>query len=165
MAERYLAAGRPRICRWRNRGINCMAACLDAASGPDRRPCALRCVAGSRILQSPDEISDDHQPLAWRPYPPRQRIVQLAYAYRRQAAPGAAVQFAARGVTRPSAPANPRALPGHSPAIDQRNAAAARAAAQPPIAPAAPGAGRESMSYEQKRLAQDQQLAASRGGR
>jgi hypothetical protein len=28
-----------------------------------------------------------------------------------------------------------------------------------------PGAGRESMSYEQKRLAQDQQLAASRGGR
>jgi hypothetical protein len=92
-------------------------------------------------------------------------------------------------VTRPSAPENPRSRPGHSPAIDQRNAAAARAAAQPPIAPAvssmrpmnyaeatraaaarattpppalgAPG-GPDNRSYAQKRLAQDQ---AARAGR
>jgi hypothetical protein len=61
-------------------------------------------------------------------------------------------------MTRPSAPANPRAGAGHSPAIDQRNAAAARAAAQPPIAPTAPGATipPDKRSFEQKRLAQDQ---------
>jgi hypothetical protein len=88
---------------------------------------------------------------------------------------------------RPSAPAT-------RPAIDQRNAAAAPAAAQPPIAPAVssmrpmnyaeatraaaarstapsapavPGAipGYDKMSFEQRRLAQDQQIAARRGGR
>jgi hypothetical protein len=70
-------------------------------------------------------------------------------------------------MTRPSAPANPRASAGHSPAIDQRNAAAARAAAQPPIAPAVRDVipGYDKMSYEQKRSAQDQQIAARRGGR
>jgi hypothetical protein len=97
-------------------------------------------------------------------------------------------------VTRPSAPENPRSRPGYSPAIASRNAAAARAAAQPPIAPApssvrlmnyaeatraaaaratapppalaAPGGipGYDKMSFEQKRLAQDQ-AAARRGGR
>jgi hypothetical protein len=66
-------------------------------------------------------------------------------------------------MTRPSAPENPRSRPGFSPAIAQRNAAVARAAA-PPIAPAAPGGipGYDKMSFEQKRLAQDQ---AARGGR
>jgi hypothetical protein len=70
-------------------------------------------------------------------------------------------------VTRPSAPENPRSRPGHSPAIDQRNAAAARAAAAPPIAPAVTGGipGYADMSFEQRRLAQDQQLAARRSGR
>jgi hypothetical protein len=65
---------------------------------------------------------------------------------------------------RPSAPENPRSRAGHSPAIDQRNAAAARAAAQPPIAPAVPGGipGYENMSFEQRRLAQDQNAARSR---
>jgi hypothetical protein len=63
------------------------------------------------------------------------------------------------GPRRPSAPENPRSRPGHSPAIANREAAAARAAAQPPIVPAVPGV---KMSYEQKRLAQDQ---AARGGR
>jgi hypothetical protein len=61
---------------------------------------------------------------------------------------------------RPSAPPNPRASPGHSPAIDQRNAAAARAATQPAPVPAAPG--QDKLSFEQKRLAQDQ---AARAGR
>jgi hypothetical protein len=42
-------------------------------------------------------------------------------------------------MSRPPAPINPRSRPGHSPAIAQRNAAAARAAAQPPLAPAVPG--------------------------
>jgi hypothetical protein len=66
---------------------------------------------------------------------------------------------------RPSAPPNPRAGIGHSPALDQRNAAAARTAARPPIAPAAPGAtiAADKRSYEQKRFAQDQ--AAGRIGR
>jgi hypothetical protein len=93
---------------------------------------------------------------------------------------------------RPSAPANPRSRPGWSPARNQREAAAARAAAQPPIAlavssmrpmnyaeatraaaarattpppvPAVPGGipGYADMSFEQKRLAQDQ---AARAGR
>jgi hypothetical protein len=61
---------------------------------------------------------------------------------------------------RPSAPMNPRALPGHSPARDMRNAAAARAATQPAPVPAAPG--QDKLSYAQKRLAQDQ---AARAGR
>jgi hypothetical protein len=67
-------------------------------------------------------------------------------------------------VTRPSAPPNPRAIAGHSPAIAARNAAVARAAAQPPISPAVPSGipGFDKLSYEQKRLAQDQ---AARGGR
>jgi hypothetical protein len=94
-------------------------------------------------------------------------------------------------VTRPSPPPNPRASAGWSPAINQRNAAAPRAAA-PPIAPAVssmrpmnyaeatraaaarattpppalavPGGipGYDKMTFEQKRLAQDQ---AARGGR
>jgi hypothetical protein len=68
-------------------------------------------------------------------------------------------------VTRPAAPENPRSRPGHSPAIAARNAAATRAAAAPPIAPAVPGViPHEKMSYEQKRFAQDQ-IAARRGGR
>jgi hypothetical protein len=66
-------------------------------------------------------------------------------------------------VTRPSAPPNPRASPGHSPAIAARNAAAARATAQPPVAPGVPSciSGFDKMSFEQRRLAQDQ--AARRG--
>jgi hypothetical protein len=64
---------------------------------------------------------------------------------------------------RPSAPENPRSRAGYSPAIDQRNAAAARAAAQPQTAPAVPGATPDNKSFAQKRLAQDQ--AARRGGR
>jgi hypothetical protein len=66
---------------------------------------------------------------------------------------------------RPPAPENPRSRPGHSPAIAQSNAAAARASAQPPTAPpAVPGViPHDKMSYEQKRFAQDQ--AARRGGR
>jgi hypothetical protein len=131
----------------------------------EHAPSELQRGKSPRIFQDRNEKSVDHFALVQRCGEVRQWLDQRARAYRRQGAQAGAVQFAARGVTRPSAPANPRALPGHSPAIDQRNAAAARAAAQPPIAPAVPGAGRESMSYEQKRLAQDQQLAASRGGR
>jgi len=93
---------------------------------------------------------------------------------------------------RPSPPENTRSRPGWSPAIAQRNAAAARAAAAPPIAPAVssvrpmnyaeatraaaarattpppapavPGGipGYDKMSFEQRRLAQDQ--AVRRGG-
>jgi hypothetical protein len=61
---------------------------------------------------------------------------------------------------RPSAKENPRSRAGHSPAIAQCNAAAARAATQPAPVPAAPG--QDKLSFEQKRFAQDQ---AARAGR
>jgi hypothetical protein len=63
---------------------------------------------------------------------------------------------------RPSAPPNPRASAGHSPASNQRNAAAARAAAQPPASDQIPGF--ENMSFAQQRQAQDE-LAAGRAVR
>ena len=58
-------------------------------------------------------------------------------------------------MTRPALPENPRSRVGHSPAINQRNAAAARAAAAPPSSPAVPGSIPDNRSYEQKRAAQD----------
>lgn len=66
---------------------------------------------------------------------------------------------------RPSVPENPRSRAGHSPAIDQRSAAA-RASAQSQIAPAVPGVipGYEKMSFAERRLAQDE-LAARRAPR
>ena len=68
---------------------------------------------------------------------------------------------------RPSAPENPRSRAGYSPAIDRRNAAAARASAQLQSVPAVSGGipGYENMSFEQRRYAQDQQIAARLRGR
>src|SRR5882762_349022 len=108
MAERYLAAGGPSVCRRRNRGINRLATCLDARFELFRR-------ARARIFQGVDEIA-----IAGFAVVRRSGAVirwhQWSTAQRRPDATAGADALAACRVSGPrrSAPPNPRALPGHS---------------------------------------------------